>query len=142
MSARLIGKLHVGDRSVYPWTVQEVSPSRDVDWVSTRCDAFFQQSKREDKPFFLTVGFHDPHRDQTRGGFANGQAFSSRVKDIKVLPEDVQVPVWISDVPEVREELAEYYRAIYRCDQGVGFILEQLKIQGLDARNARHFYER
>ena len=112
--------------------MQEPSPSRDVAWVSDRCEAFFDRAKRDHQPFFLTVGFHDPHRDQTRSGFANDQTFGPRVKAITVQPDAVEVPVWLSDVPELREELCDYYRAIHRCDQGVGFILEKLANSGLD----------
>ena len=52
------------------------------------------------------------------------------MKDIDVKLEDVEVPPWLTDVPQLRQELSEYYRAIYRFDQGVGFILENLERNG------------
>ena len=45
--------------------------------------------------------------------------------------EDVEVPSWLPDLPEVLEELAEYYQVIYRPDQGLGFLMEALERQGL-----------
>ena len=130
----IIGKVHVGPSSVYPWTVFEESESRDVAWVSDRAGAFFDRAKKEDKPFHLTIGWIDPHRViQTRGGFGNDQqsTFDKRVKEIQVGPEDVEVPKWLSDVPEVRAELVEYYKSIYRMDQGIGFVLGELEKAGL-----------
>jgi N-sulfoglucosamine sulfohydrolase len=59
----IIGKVHVGPPEVYPWTVREESGTRDVAWVADRCEVFFQKAKQDDKPFFLTVGYIDPHRD-------------------------------------------------------------------------------
>ena len=79
----------------------------------------------------MTAAFIDPHRDRSRGGFGNDLKFDHHVKDIVVKPEEVEVPAWISDTPETREELAEYYKAIHRFDQGVGFILDRLEERGL-----------
>ena len=47
--------------------------------------------------------------------------------------EDVELPIWLegSDSPELRQELVEYYRAIHRFDQGVGWVLEELSKRGL-----------
>jgi N-sulfoglucosamine sulfohydrolase len=50
----------------------------------------------------------------------------------EVKSEDVEIPQWISDLPETRREFVEYYQAISRVDAGVGLILAALKKQGLD----------
>ena len=124
--------MHVGLKATYPWTAFDELESRDSAVFGDHCDAFFTQAKGSRKPFNLVVGFHDPHRDQSRGGFANHLGpYDSRVKDIDVKAEDVDVPPWLTDVPQLRQELCEYYRAIYRFDQGVGFILDNLERQGL-----------
>ena len=41
------------------------------------------------------------------------------------------IPAFRSDLPELRQELAEYYRLIYRMDQGVGTVLAALEREGL-----------
>ena len=90
------------------------------------------RAQTEDKPFFATVAFHDPHRDVTRSGFANEIGpLPPQIKDITVDPKDVEIPPWLSDVPELRNELTHYYRAIYRLDQGVGFVLDKLRTRGV-----------
>ncbi len=56
----IIGKVHVGPKEVYPWEVREESDTRDVAITADRCAAFFERSKSENRPFFLTVGFPRP----------------------------------------------------------------------------------
>ena len=125
----IIGKIHVGPLSVYPWEVVVESPSRDVDWVAQQASSFLEDAKSDERPFFLTVGYMDPHRDHTRGGFGNGEQ-EAPAKDAPYDPECVTVPNFLSDIPEVRQELAEYYRAVGRVDRGFGMILESLKKNG------------
>ena len=59
----IIGKVHVGPRSIYEWETFEDSDSRDTKWVSQRAAAFFDTAKESNRPFHLTIGFRDPHRD-------------------------------------------------------------------------------
>ena len=122
--------MHVGPKEVYPWAVCEESGSRDSWWIANRCEAFFERAKAEQKPFFLTAAFIDPHRDRSRGGFGNDDKFDPHVKHIDIKPQDVILPSWISDTPESREEFVGYYRAVNRFDQGVGFILDRLAKTG------------
>lgn len=135
----LIGKLHVGPDSIFPWKMKqetnrygEEPTSRDTAVVADKADAFFQWAKQENKPFCLTIGYIDPHRHhRQRGGFGNREGFDSRIKDVIYDPEDVELPSWVSDVPEARQELAEYYRSINRLDQGVGLMIDALKKNGV-----------
>ena len=76
-------------------------------------------------PFFLTVGFVDPHRDMTRSGFGDPGG-----PDPVFAPGDVSVPSFLPDIPEVRQELAKYYHSVARMDRGVGMILGALDEAG------------
>jgi N-sulfoglucosamine sulfohydrolase len=125
----IIGKVHVGPEEVYPWEVREESSTRDVSWVAGRAAAFFDQVAEDDRPFYLTVGFIDPHRDHTRAGFGN-QDFPN-VPRRKSAPEDMVVPEFLPDLPEVRLELANYSESVARMDYGVGEILKALRKAGL-----------
>ncbi|KAJ9150911.1 Alkaline-phosphatase-like, core domain protein [Pleurostoma richardsiae] len=126
----IIGKVHVGPREVYPWEWYAQSLSRDVRENAAETGRFLDKAAETGRPFHLTVGLRDPHRDETREGFGNDE---DDVKDIPVpdyKPEDVEIPQFISDVPELRTELVEYYKSISRMDLGVGLILEELKKRG------------
>lgn len=128
----ILGKVHVGPDEVYPWTYRLESESRNVAWVADQAGAFFQRAKEAKQSFCLTVGYVDPHRViGTRGGFGNGVFYDDRVTELDIKSEDVEVPTWLSDLPEVRQELVEYYKAIHRTDQGVGKLHEdQHRISG------------
>ena len=69
------------------------------------------------RPFFLWVGFSDPHR-------AYGDA--PEVHD----PSDVRVPPQLADTPETRGDLARYYDEIARMDQHIGAMLDTLSARG------------
>ena len=124
----IIGKVHVGPAEVYPWQHREESGSRDVGWVADRARAYFAARGADDRPFFLTIGFIDPHRDETRGGFGN-DTFGAA--DPVFAPDAVHVPAFLPDLPEVRDELAAYYRSVHRLDRGVGLVLDALADCGL-----------
>ncbi|KAI9928698.1 hypothetical protein MW887_001915 [Aspergillus wentii] len=127
----IIGKIHVGPPTVYPWEVVVESPSRDVAWVADEVESFLDLAQDKERPFFLTVGYMDPHRDSTRGGFGNGDDQVSSADEIYE-PEQVVVPDFLSDMPEVRQELAEYYRSIARVDRGLGLIMDALRKYNVD----------
>lgn len=127
----IIGKVHVGPREVYPWEWYAPSLSRDVRKTAAEAARFFDQAAETERPFHLTIGFRDPHRDETRGGFGNDE---DDVRDIPV-PDyraaDVRIPPFLSDVPELRTELVEYYKSISRLDVGMGLLLQELEKRGL-----------
>ncbi len=125
----IIGKVHVGPPDVYPWALREASMTRDVAWVAERAQNFLASARAADKPFFLTIGFVDPHRDLTRSGFGNDRAYRD-IDDHTFSPDEVSVPPFLTDLPEVRTELAEYYRSVHRLDQGVGLVLAALERAG------------
>ncbi|AEO66492.1 53bdce02-1c3a-4187-b6c5-1f5e76d8dd9a [Thermothielavioides terrestris] len=127
----IVGKIHVGPDAVYPWEYKAESLTRDVFWSADRAAEVFEASKADGRPFWLTVGYHDPHRDRTRGGFGNDEPFDAGIKKVKYRPEDVTIPEFLSDTPGVRQELASYAEAISRLDQGVGRILDKLRQSGL-----------
>ena len=82
-------------------------------------ERFFDERPR-DKPFFLWVGFHDPHRPYEPGAI-------SPPTD----PARVPVPPFLPDTPEVRSDLALYYDEIARMDGQIGQLLARLDSDGL-----------
>lgn len=127
----IIGKIHVGPTALYPWQVKKESDTRDVAFISDQARSFFEKCKEDESPFFLTIGFIDPHRDRTRGGFGNPHQYDPRIRPGAYGTDSVEVPPFLSDTPGARLELAEYYNSIHRLDQGIGFVLNALADSGL-----------
>ncbi|MHC4432686.1 MAG: sulfatase family protein, partial [Planctomycetota bacterium] len=83
-------------------------------WLSTL------QARPKDRPFFLWLAALDPHRDYEQGVIPDPHR-----------PEDVAVPPYLPDVPEVREDLALYYDEIARLDSYVGKIMDEVAERGI-----------
>jgi N-sulfoglucosamine sulfohydrolase len=118
----IIGKLHVQPFEVYPWThdYQQVDGSpRSPKGMADQAMEFFRNIG--DRPFYLHMGFSDPHRD-----FGN-QAEYSDYDEIRYHPEEIPIPDFLPDHPDVRAELAEYYQSISRLDAGYGQAVETLE---------------
>jgi N-sulfoglucosamine sulfohydrolase len=122
----LIGKFHVGPDSSFQFQrLMTKTNGRDVTHFARLAREFIKDSEK--KPFFLVVGFHDPHRAQE--GFGN-KPYANDPKEVKYDPGKVVVPYHLPDVAAVRQDLAEYYQSVTRLDRGVGLILEVLHEAG------------
>lgn len=76
--------------------------------------------KNKANPFFLWVGFTDPHRP-----------YGSETIPQVNRPQDVTVPVFLVDDRETRDDLADYYNEISRMDGNIGRMMEVLERNGL-----------
>src|SRR5262245_1635651 len=118
----VIAKLHVQPAEVYPWDVEVRANGRNGAVVAAAAKKFIEESG--DKPYFLLVGFTDPHRAKL--GFDSDVAYKG-VPQVKFDPKEVPIPYHLSDTPEVRADLADYYGSVARLDFGVGAVLQVLK---------------
>ncbi|KAA1249394.1 sulfatase [Mycobacterium simiae] len=76
---------------------------------------------RSGRPFLLTAGFFETHRPYPYERYAPADSAG------------VEVPDYLPDAPEVRQDLADFYGAITTADAAVGQILDALAATGLDA---------
>ncbi len=92
------------------------------------------------KPWFIMMNFNDPHRPFYESQSENTNEKYTELKNKGKLstpskvftPEEITVPGFLPDLPEVREEMAQYYSSVRRCDDGVGAVLEALKLAKQD----------
>jgi uncharacterized sulfatase len=82
--------------------------------------AAFLKTVPADKPFCFWFGSRHPHRPYDKG---SGAAAGLR-------PEDVTVPPFLPDTPEVRGDICDYYYAVQLFDRQLGEVLEQVKAAG------------
>lgn len=104
---------------------------RDPDLYYKFTFDFLSKARLDGKPFFLNANTHDPHRP-----FAGSdQELRSWGEDLptftrQITSEQVPIPDFLPDLPEIRKEVAEYYTSVFRCDQVVGAILKALDESG------------
>ncbi|CAM3251136.1 sulfatase [Mycobacterium intermedium] len=73
------------------------------------------------QPFLLTAGFFETHRPYPHDRYEPADSAT------------VQVPDYLPDTPEVRQDLADFYGSITKADTAVGDLLDTLAETGLDA---------
>jgi len=116
----------------------ELGVGRDPDKYYDKSKKFFAEVSASNKPFFLMANSQDPHRP-----FANSQQEKGRLKGKKkdpnfhthvsrtFDPQEIPVPGFMPDLPEIRQELAEYFTSVHRADEIVGSLLKALEESGL-----------
>ena len=80
--------------------------------------SFLHQQANSDKPFFLSVGFGETHRDFP-------------TDNLTVNPAHLQPPAPLPDTPETRADMAGYITLAERLDRKMGVVFDTLKETGL-----------
>ncbi len=126
----------------YQWDFQadrkETNDGRDPAIYARMTRQVYETAKKEGKPLFLMANTMDPHRP-----FANSaeqMQWSEIAKIIPLLkqpskvyqPDEVPVPGFLPDLPDVRQDMADYYSSVRRSDDVVGEIIETLKELGIE----------
>lgn len=122
----VIGKLHVNPLDRFRWDMHGEGESRSVARVAERAKSFFQSAP--DKPWYLHVGYADPHRAGGGLDFANKPY--PGVKANPFDPAKIRMPAFLPDNPDARADVAQYYEAANRLDQGIGFMFDALRETG------------
>lgn len=138
----ILGKVsHLAPAGKFPWDMvkqpQELGQGRDPQLYYEFSKAFIERAKAEERPFFLMANSHDPHRP-----FHGSQQERNKWKDTVLDqvpapsrvygPEEVEVPGFLPDLPDVRKEVAQYYGSVRRCDDTVGAVIRALRESGRD----------
>ena len=124
----LVGKKHVRPDSAFPYDAElapERSGIRDVAFIADEAERFVRSVGP--KPFFVTIGYSDPHRAPVN--FGNDRDWP-RVAPVTYDPAKLPVPPHLPDIPAVRADLAQYYESISRLDSGVGMLVDMLTRTG------------
>jgi arylsulfatase A-like enzyme len=94
---------------------------KQFDWYNKDLNQFDNFLDHAGKyPFFMWVGFTDPHRPYNKDIIENPQS-----------PSEVIVPPYMNDDPPTREDLADYYNEIRRMDAQIGEYIKSLKNRNL-----------
>jgi N-sulfoglucosamine sulfohydrolase len=85
--------------------------------------------RRKEKPFYLMVNSHDPHRPF----HIPGKPIKNAKEPSKTYTrDDVHVPGFLPDLPGVRGEISHYLNSVRRLDDNFGKTMLALKESGFD----------
>tara|TARA_R110002033_G_C3894449_1_gene239159 strand:- start:5173 stop:6651 length:1479 start_codon:yes stop_codon:yes gene_type:complete len=76
-----------------------------------------------DKPFFFQANIAPPHR--------NFDHHMDEFAEFLPNPDDIEVPEYLADTPEMRQDLVKYYGSVQLADACAGSIINVLKEKGL-----------
>ncbi|MFW6039154.1 MAG: sulfatase [bacterium] len=134
----VLGKVgHSTPHEDFQWDVQpdmeELGMGRSPAVYGKYAESFFQSAQDADQPFFMMANSHDPHRPFV--GNDPGEWYTQHERPASepsrtFTLEQVTVPGFLPDLPEVRREIAEYYSSVRRCDDTVGELLGALERTG------------
>jgi len=116
----------------------ELGNGRDPALYYRHAKSFFEKARDKQRPFFLMANSQDPHRpfagSEQEASRANrrGQVGETATVGRTYRPEEIVVPGFLPDLPDIRTELAQYFTSVHRCDQTVGQILKALQESGLE----------
>lgn len=110
---------------------------------------FLGKVRKADKPFFLMVNSHDPHRPfdnrkpaserklavEPKGSSTGKNNKKAKRADYPApsriyQPDEIVIPGFLPDLPPIREEIAKYYSSVSRADDVVGRVLNELEKAG------------
>ena len=96
---------------------------KDVPSYGTSTARGIAAAKKAGKPFFINVNISDPHKPFWK---PNDKHPASK----EFGADEVPIPGFLFDHPEIRKELALYYTSVRRADDAVGAILKALEQSG------------
>ena len=105
----LSGKTHIGPRGVFPF---EYSGKKNPDMDAV--DQLFEQCAADETPFCLFACSNEPHTPWNKGDAG------------RYPPEEVVLPPYLADTPEVRDGFSRYLAEITYYDSQVGQLLALL----------------
>ncbi|TDE56750.1 twin-arginine translocation signal domain-containing protein [Nonomuraea mesophila] len=136
----ILGKVgHLGPSDRFAWDLsvppQQLGMGRNPADYARRATELFERARSEDRPFFLMANSEDPHRP-----FSGSDAEQDRFGDVldqiaepsKVYgPDDAEVPGFLPDLPDIRQEVSQYMSSARRADDTLAAVLAALDGSGL-----------
>lgn len=134
----ILGKVgHSSPKQEFVWDYSQDMPElawgRDAERYHRFTADVLTMAAEQRRPFFLMANAHDPHRP-FHGNDADlygKQGITFPPPSRVYRPEEVEVPGFLPDLPEVRREIAEYASSVRRCDDIVGRIVDALEEAGV-----------
>ncbi|MCI0463936.1 MAG: sulfatase [Gemmataceae bacterium] len=122
---------HMAPAKSFPWDLKLDGSGRSPKAIREQLARCLREARQSKKPFFLNVNITDPHRPFPGSPQEKKLAKKGPLGPVKPYrPDEVTVPSFLEDLPEVRREVAQYFASIRRFDESFGEILAELAASG------------
>lgn len=121
---------HMQPPSCFPWDSAVVGKGRDPMEYADSVSHAIAEAKRINRPFFINCNINDPHRP-FYGSPQAAEVDHNETGDYKVARElqekDVEAPPFLENLPQIRQEFAQYCNSAQRMDISIGKVLDVLQ---------------
>ena len=118
------------------WDMDDLGHGRNPAIYRQYASAFIDEAKVAERPFFLMLNSHDPHRpfhgNDKPEWHEEGDLPAAAIPSRTFTPDEITTPGCLPDLPDVRHEIAEYYSSVRRCDDTVRAALAILRHAGCE----------
>lgn len=129
---------HMKPDSAFPWDAKFDGSAKNPGQIGKQVAEAIQSAKNSGKPFFINCNIGDPHRPfYGAGPKKNGKAANKANQSeggIVAKPftaDDVKVPSFLENLPDIREEYSQYLNSVQRLDVSFGNVIAALDASGL-----------
>lgn len=123
--------VHMKPDVAFPWDTALDGSGKNPKGIRAHLAQCLQTASEKKQPFFINVNITDPHRPFP-GGAAPKKKQTDNIKapPRTYTPDEVTVPSFLEDVPDVRREVAQYLTAVHRFDVSFGEVMAELAQAG------------
>jgi N-sulfoglucosamine sulfohydrolase len=127
---------HMQPPSCFPWDFELPGEDRNPLTYESGVRSAISAARAAKKPFFINCNINDPHRPfygtpEAAEMDRNNEGPYQVTREVQ--PEEVEVPPFFEDLPDIRKELAQYWNSTQRLDVSIGKILGVLNETGLES---------
>lgn len=115
------------------WDYHEIMKGADKRGAPTYAEGFnrfLDHAAAEGRPFYCVVNIADPHKPFFNDPGGTKQGFDKFGPSTVYAKEDVEIPGFLFEHPEIRTEMRNYYNSVKRGDDCVGAVLDTLEKRG------------
>jgi N-sulfoglucosamine sulfohydrolase len=87
-----------------------------------------QKAREKNQPFFINANITDPHRPFY--GSPGDLAMNSAKIENEFKEDQIVIPGFLDDIPNVRKEVTQYFNSVRRFDQSFGQVIKALEASG------------
>ncbi|GAG77106.1 unnamed protein product, partial [marine sediment metagenome] len=131
---------HLQPESKFCWDTlvkgRDLAVGRDPALFYGHARDFFLKARDGGRPFFLMANSQDPHRpfagSEREPGYFQKRGMAVPKASRHYRSDEIEVPGFLPDLPDVRRDIARYYTSAHRCDETAGAVLRALRESGLE----------